>query len=53
MTRDEIMKELIEIFQDEFDDESLKICQRLRQSFQSILVWANCGKSKVWEILWS
>lgn len=25
MTRDEIMKELIEIFQDEFDDESLKI----------------------------
>lgn len=25
MTRDEIMKELIEIFQDEFDDESLRI----------------------------
>ncbi|WP_286152725.1 acyl carrier protein [Sporofaciens musculi] len=25
MKRDEIMKELIEIFQDEFDDESLKI----------------------------
>ncbi len=25
MTRDEIMKELTEIFQDEFDDESLKI----------------------------
>ncbi|MXP75583.1 acyl carrier protein [Lachnospiraceae bacterium WCA-9-b2] len=29
MTRDEIMKELIEIFQDEFDDESLKIDEEM------------------------